>query len=153
MQFLLHEISRPIQQSEDALPILAAKKLGVAPSQILECEIVRKSIDARSRRDLCFKYSLLVRLSQKAGEKLEQKGLRAYAPQEPAPLELGEERLAGRAVVIGAGPCGLFAALLLAQHGFRPLVLERGAKMAQLDAVVQALREKVELNPDSNICF
>ena len=77
MQFLLHEISRPIQQSEDALPVLAAKKLGVAPGQILECEIVRKSIDARSGRDLCFKYSLLVRLPQKAGEKLEQKGLRA----------------------------------------------------------------------------
>lgn len=153
MQFLLHEISRPISQGENALAALAARKLQIDEKQVLGIERLRKSVDARSGRELRFKYSLLVTVNKSAGAELVKKGIKPYAPEPEPPLEPGTEPLAGRVVVVGSGPCGLFAAQLLAERGYRPLVLERGAQMAQREADVQALREKGLLNPESNICF
>lgn len=153
MQFLLHEISRLIEQPEQTLPLLAAKRLGIAPEEIQQVEIVRKSIDARSGRDLRFKYSILIGVSKKCGARLLAKGRQPYLHQELPPLCAGEEALRGSVVVAGSGPAGLFAARLLAQHGYRPLVLERGARMEQREKDVRALSERGELNPNSNICF
>ncbi len=87
MQFLLHEISRPISQGENALAALAARKLQIDEKQVLGIERLRKSVDARSGRELRFKYSLLVTVNKSAGAELVKKGIKPYAPEPEPPLE------------------------------------------------------------------
>ena len=77
-------------------------------------------------------------------------------PYQPKPLPKlipGETKLNHRPVVVGAGPCGLFAALILAEYGLNPLLIERGKPIAQRKNDVALLEAKGVLDGDSNICF
>jgi uncharacterized FAD-dependent dehydrogenase len=71
---------------------------------------------------------------------------------EPEPV-FGKERLKARPVVVGSGPCGLFAALLLAKHGYRPIILERGDGIADRQRAVDRLYKERVLDESSNIQF
>ncbi len=141
-----------------ALKTLAATALGIAQSEIATLEVFKRSFDAR-KADLLVVYIADLALVDPAGEAaLLQRFEKhphiaatpdmAYHPVGRAPANLTE-----RPVVVGFGPCGMFAALLLAQMGFRPIVLERGTTVRQRTKDTWGLWRKNTLKPESNVQF
>ena len=120
-----------LDEPEERLPEKSRERLGVGPEAIARWRILRKSLDARRHDDLHFVYAAEVELPERRASALRRR--RSLGPDvEPfraRALRLaraGPEPLEHRPVIVGAGPAGLFAGYLLAQDGYRPLILERG---------------------------
>lgn len=146
------QIKVPIDHSIQDLHQAAADHLGIAPAEIIAVHVRRQSIDARKRTTLFFVYTLDLELSpetsiQDASLYRTAPDLR-YTPPAPAP-----EKEAPRPVIVGAGPCGLFAALILAQNGYRPLLLDRGREAVERSASVDLFWKTGVLDPESNVQF
>ena len=154
----LTELKLPLDHPEDALPALIVKTLGIQPAELLRHSIYKRSYDARKQK-LLLVYIADVEL---ASPELEQTLLRQFegnphirpAPdQSYHPVARVDNAPAVRPVVVGFGPCGIFAALLLAQMGFKPIVLERGKKVRERTKDTWGLWRKGVLNPESNVQF
>ncbi len=143
------------QTTEDALE-LAKQKLGIAQSKIEKASLVKTSIDAR-RREIFLVCSVAVELSDPSLEAPLVKKLRSpfITLHQEAPLSIsyGETGLQSRPVVVGFGPAGMFAALLLARSGYRPIVLERGAPMEERIGAVEHFWRQGILNTQTNVQF
>jgi len=142
---------------EAELRAAAAVRLGLRPDDIAALRLVRRSLDARKKNAAVFLYSLDVSCADEAGEArvLAQAGAGVSLVEE-LPYRFPVQAAAGQAarpVVVGAGPCGLFAALALAQAGFAPLLLERGQAIEDRARTVDAFWRAGELSPDSNVQF
>ncbi len=138
-----------------SLEELAAAYLQISPRRIRSVRIQRRSIDARKKQELKYVYCLDVEVS---GEKelLRRLGKRGVTETPPAfhpRLKEGSEHLSGRPVIVGAGPAGMFAAFLLARHGYRPLLLERGQPVEKRQRDVEEFWRGGPLNPESNVQF
>lgn len=120
----------------------ASAALGIDPRSVNDLLIIRKSIDSR-KRDI--QINLTVRVAY--GE--DRSAIVKYEKEvfEPLPSD------APQAVVVGAGPAGLFAALQLIRRGIRPVVIERGKDVDSRRLDIAALNRTGEVNPDSNYCF
>jgi uncharacterized FAD-dependent dehydrogenase len=151
------ELKLPIDHPEEALRPALAARLGLEPQALLDFTVFKRSYDARKKNaELCFIYTidfsvadeaaLLARLSD--DKRLTPAPDTRYQPVGQAPQDLAE-----RPLVIGFGPCGIFAALLLAQMGFRPIVLERGKEVRQRTKDTWGLWRKSVLDPESNVQF
>jgi uncharacterized FAD-dependent dehydrogenase len=150
------ELKLPLEHSEDDLKAAILARLGLAPEELLSFGIFRRAHDARRRQQIFFIYSLNVAVQDEAAV------LRRYAgdPQVgPAPdtryrfvarAAPGETR---RPVIIGTGPCGLFAGLVLAQMGFKPILLERGKIVRERTKDTWNLWRRGKLTADSNVQF
>src|SRR4051812_23754488 len=128
MSLKLSNIRRPVEEPESELPAAIARRLKIQPHNIARWRILRKSLDARSRKDLSFVYSVIVDLHEDdahaiRGNPSEVDRFVAQTFDDPEP---GDKPLSGRPVVIGSGPAGLLAGYYLAAKGYRPLILERG---------------------------
>jgi len=131
MPFVLRNINLELDEPEENLLNHVAQRLRVPPTAIRSYSIVHRSLDAR-RKDLRFNYQLEVALNE--SPKAERAHLRRLRPNQadwietPAATEppIGHEPMPNRPIVIGFGPGGMFAALQFAEHGYRPLILERG---------------------------
>lgn len=148
----------------------AAKLLGVRADGIRKLRIVRRSIDAREKNNILFVYTLRVRLHDSITgptaeteeafvKKLRNKNLvREDAVPFTPPVPAEETRAyflseGHRPVIAGAGPCGLFAALILAEAGLKPLVIERGAPAEERVKTLDRFFETGKLDPASNVQF
>lgn len=151
LKIIVREIELKLEEPSACLQKKAAEKLGVDAAELRGLEILRESVDAR--RGVALKYAVAADVGDALGQRLLRRGFAQRKEPEEAPFVPGSQALRGRPVVAGFGPCGIFAALWLARHGYRPIVLERGRDMAGREADFSALRERGVLNPESNICF
>jgi uncharacterized FAD-dependent dehydrogenase len=154
----LTELKLPLDHAEDALLLLIAKTLGIATADIKSTTIYKRSYDARKQK-LLLVYIVDVELHPADSEArlLKQSGnnphIRLAPDQAYYPVAHLDQAPAPRPVVVGFGPCGIFAALLLAQMGFKPIVLERGKKVRERTQDTWGLWRKKVLNPESNVQF
>ncbi|MCX7971191.1 MAG: NAD(P)-binding protein [Negativicutes bacterium] len=131
-----------------------ADRLGWPAESIGDWAVVRQSLDARGDRRPRYVYNVAVRAPAGLFERLPA-GLRVTGvpPGDSQPLTAGDQPLAEPPVVVGAGPAGLLAGWLLAEHGFRPLIVERGLPVGERTAIVQHFWQSGQLDPECNVQF
>ena len=150
----LTEIRLPLDHPEEDLKAAILKRLGIAASDLLDYTLFRRGYDARKRNAIVLVYTVDVAVKNEAA--LLKKNIphvttapdMSYRVVAQAPQGLSE-----RPVVIGTGPCGLFAGLMLAQMGFRPIILERGKAVRERTKDTWGLWRKGKLDPESNVQF
>jgi hypothetical protein len=140
-QLRLTNLRRPITQPEVTLIDEVTDRLGVELADISRWRILRKSLDARSRYDLEYVYSIFVEVPD-GSPALERTaahwGIEYFTPDSFIDPPAGPNGLSHRPVIVGAGPAGILAAYYLAVKGYQPLVLERGYAVKER---VPAIRE------------
>ena len=151
----IRDISLPPEHSIHQLPYEAARMLKVANSKVRGLTIVRRSIDARKKPDIRVMYTVDVRVDGNESKILRQSGckkasLAKIERYKPPRTDLEPDL---RPVVVGFGPAGMFAALVLAMSGLKPIVLERGRDADTRKADVEAFFSTGKLNPKSNVQF
>jgi len=152
---LISGIRLPIRRSEeDALKEARRRLRGVhLLSSDTEFSVFRRSVDARKRDDIAFAYTVLA-----SGSFPEDIFERSYTDISPMPEELpefkeGSELLLERPLIVGAGPAGLFAALLLAENGYRPILIERGGSVKERREATEIFIKTRVLDTECNIQF
>ena len=156
MMLRLTELRLPLEHPPEQLTAAVLLRLGLKPAELLGLHIHKRSPDARKRSAPQFVYGLDLELADEAAVLARFPGDTHVKPtpdmdyrfvaRAPAALSL-------RPVVVGFGPAGIFAALILAQMGFRPLVLERGKKVRERTKDTWDLWRRHELHPESNVQF
>ncbi|MGX9784382.1 NAD(P)/FAD-dependent oxidoreductase [Janthinobacterium lividum] len=156
----LNEVKLPLEHDEAALPAAILARLGIAAADLLGFTVFKRSYDARKRSAVVLIYSLHVEVRNEAAvlARLQHDVHLMPAPDTDYKFVAGGEQVAGhtnepRPIVIGTGPCGLFVALILAQMGLRPLILERGKQVRERTVDTFGFWRKRELNPESNVQF
>lgn len=151
----VNEIKVPLGQGTAGLKDSAAKVLRIRANRIREIRIAKRSIDSRKKDDIRLTYSVDVIVDGDEEEILRHVSApRAFRTEEYA-YQMPEARRNSRfrPVVVGFGPAGMFAGLLLAQAGYRPLILERGGDVDSRMADVEAFWQQRRLNTESNVQF
>ena len=155
------------KQAEKLVRRAASRALNVAPNDIAEIRLLKRSVDARKKHDVHFVATLGVELAggaqaeaaaiEAAAHRKGAANVKAHRPYEPLRVpQVGASRQAQdepRPIVVGTGPAGLFCALFLARAGLRPLVVERGAAVDERMAAVDAFNAGEPLDPHTNIQY
>ncbi len=153
------ELRLPLNHAEDALRPAVLARLKLADAELAQVQVFRRGYDARKKSDIQLVYTLDCTLSDAAADAAVLARFAGDPHVRPTPdtgyhflAQVGEYR-GPRPVVVGFGPCGLFAALILAQMGLRPLVLERGKAVRERTQDTWGLWRERKLNPESNVQF
>ncbi len=146
----LHNVHVRCGATIDEIARAAVVKIGRKDAILEGLRVVRRSIDTRKRPNI--RWSVAVEFEGDAAliAKLPPNEASVVTPVEEETLTAGGEPLRSRPVIIGAGPAGLFAALVLAQNGYRPIVVERGRGIKERNADVAALLGQRRLDTESN---
>jgi hypothetical protein len=152
----LTEIKLPLTHSEDDLKAAILKRLGIVADELIGYTLFRRGFDARKPSAILFIYTLDVEVRN---ETTLLKRLQGTPHISPAPdtryhaVAQAPANLIERPIVIGTGPCGIFAGLVLAQMGFRPIILERGKAVRERTKDTFGLWRQGKLDPESNVQF
>jgi uncharacterized FAD-dependent dehydrogenase len=151
----LNELKLPLDHSDDALKAAIVARLGIDAAALIGYTVFRRSYDARKRSAIMLIYSLDIDTGEEAAvlQRLKHDVHVMTTPDTGYRFVTEAQAHDERPVVIGCGPCGLFAALILAQMGLRPIVLERGKSVRERTKDTFGLWRKRVLNPESNVQF
>lgn len=152
----LTDIQLPLDHPDTAIRAAILKKLNIEDAELLSVAVFRRSYDARKKTAINLIYTLDIETS-KDEQLLKQFHADRNVTSTPDTsyqfVAQANKQAFLRPVVIGTGPCGLFAGLLLAQMGFRPIILERGKAVRERTQDTWGLWRKRELQPESNVQF
>ncbi|MFB9244806.1 NAD(P)/FAD-dependent oxidoreductase [Massilia antarctica] len=156
----INELKLPLDHADVDLREAILARLGIAGADLLGFSVFKRSYDARKRSAIVLIYAIDAEVRDEAAvlARLKHDAHVLPAPDTGYTFVAGGEQLQGhdrneRPVVIGTGPCGLFAALILAQMGLRPLILERGKVVRERTVDTFGFWRKRELNPESNVQY
>jgi uncharacterized FAD-dependent dehydrogenase len=150
----LTELKLPLDHTENDLKAAIIQRLGIAPDELIRYTLFRRGYDARKPAHILFVYTLDAEVKNEAALlKLNIKNVTSAPDTSYHYVAHAPENLAERPVVIGLGPCGIFAGLLLAQMGFRPIILERGKAVRERTKDTWGLWRQGKLDSESNVQF
>lgn len=152
----LTEIRLPLTHEEGELREAIAKKLRIPAQQVLSFTLFKRGYDARKKNNIQLIYTLDVEVANEAellATLSEDPHVRITPDMEYKFVAQAPADLTERPVVIGFGPCGLFAGLVLAQMGFKPIIVERGKEVRERTKDTFGFWRKRTLNPESNVQF
>ena len=150
------ELRLPLDHAADALRPAIVARLGIADSALKNFTVFKRSYDARKKTAVVLIYTIDCELDDEAAVFARLQGQPHIRPTPDTAYHfVGHAHTppARRPVVVGFGPCGIFAALILAQMGLRPIVLERGKEVRERTKDTWGLWRKSVLNPESNVQF
>jgi uncharacterized FAD-dependent dehydrogenase len=153
----ISDLKLSLHHAEEELAAAIRRRLKITPRDLIKYTVARRGNDARDKNDIQLVYTVDVNLRNedavlarfRKDRNVERTPNTAYKFVARAP----EGRTGLRPVVVGAGPCGLFAGLILAQMGFKPIILDRGKVVRERTKDTWGLWRKSVLNPESNVQF
>lgn len=150
----ISNIKLNIDDSIDHVKTKLCKKLNINEKELISFNIFKESIDARKKNNISFVYTVDIEIKNESKFlKYNDKDIKQIESNEYIDVKSGEAELKQRPVVIGAGPAGLFASLLLAQRGYKPILIERGSDVDQRTMDIEKFWAYGELKNDSNVQF
>ncbi|WP_319555834.1 NAD(P)/FAD-dependent oxidoreductase [uncultured Vibrio sp.] len=153
----INEIRLPLDHEEGALLDAITKKLGIPAEKVISFNVFRRGYDARKKTNIQLIYTLDIIVEGDETALLEKFTKDPHVRQTPDMeykfVAKAPENLKERPVVIGFGPCGLFAGLVLAQMGFNPIIVERGKEVRERTKDTFGFWRKRALNTESNVQF
>lgn len=152
----LTELKLPLDHPADALRAAILQRLELKDDELLSVCIFKRSHDARKKHALLLIYAVDIEVKSEAALLQKFRTDRHLAPTPDMAYHFvghAPNRLTHRPIVVGFGPCGIFAALVLAQMGIKPIVLERGKAVRERTQDTWGLWRKHTLNPESNVQF
>ncbi len=156
MTALVSGIRLHLDASEDEAFFAAVSRLRANGIYVTSptCSLYRKSVDARRKEDIHFTCTIAVcgEFADADMKRLKAKGI-SILQDAALPVTYGHAPLTAPPIVVGSGPCGLFCALLLAEHGYCPIILERGADVHERAAAVRRFFSERVLDTETNIQF
>lgn len=159
MKFIINNVKGSLVEGVEVIKKRASAKLGVKEGDLLQFRIIKESIDARRKPDIILVYSVLVEVDvrtsglQNADVRPVEEGIEKGIEEAFSPGMVPDVKLSTRPVIVGCGPAGIFAGLLLAKGGYRPILLERGDEVSRRAEAVQRYWSTGELDCESNIQF
>ena len=151
------DLALPLDHDPEELEAALRRKLGIGAGELVRFSIARRGNDARKKSAIKLVYSLDAVVTDEAAVLARHAGDPHVRPSPDTayrfPVMAPEGWSGPRPVVIGAGPCGLLAALILAQMGFRPIVIERGKAVRERTKDTWGLWRRSVLDPASNVQF
>ncbi|MEK2173901.1 NAD(P)/FAD-dependent oxidoreductase [Vibrio parahaemolyticus] len=153
----INEIKLPLDHEEVALLDAITKKLGIPAEKVISFNVFRRGYDARKKTNIHLIYTLDIIVEGDETALLAKFANDPHVRQTPDMeykfVAKAPENLTERPIVIGFGPCGLFAGLVLAQMGFNPIIVERGKEVRERTKDTFGFWRKRTLNPESNVQF
>ncbi len=155
MAIIINQIPSPLNSDEETVFAAALKSAGIKRSEVREIQIHKTSLDARKRNDIHFVHSVFVRLSDPAAEKriCGKNSRLSYTEESRFEPIISDVQRSGRVVIAGFGPAGMFCGLVLAEQGYKPLIIERGECVEKRTASVNIFWTGGKLNTSSNVQF
>ena len=150
------EIRLPLDHGAAAIEAAVRVRLGIGKTSKLDARVARRGYDARKRSAIVLVYTVDVALEDEAAVLAKFAGdprVKLTPDTTYQPVALAPAMVFKRPVVIGCGPCGLFAGLILAEMGFRPIILDRGKAVRERTKDTWGLWRRSVLNPESNVQF
>lgn len=154
MPIIITQVKASLSQKREAVIAKALKMAGIRENDVESADIHKTSLDARKRDNIFFVHAVSVSLKDKSAEERVaiQKKL-TYSPDCEPDIVKGTTKRNGRPIVVGFGPAGMFCALVLAENGYRPIVLERGADVDERVKKVHSFWTGNELCENTNVQF
>ena len=153
--FIVNNIKLPVNASfEEAFSVAKDRERKAGIYSPRDFRIYRRSTDARRKDAIVFVYSVSFKANgAPRAEKLSRFDISVSSAVEEIKYEIGSLPLTARPVVVGSGPAGIFAALILAERGYFPIVLERGGSVSERLSALECFRKTRILNTETNIQF
>lgn len=159
MPITVRNLRMELSDSEDALLVRVARRLKLPADAIARYAVVRRSLDARRSDDIYYSCNIQLALAEETDERrivsrLHRDDVQFLERTPPPANEVGTDPAPSRPVIVGFGPAGMFAALLLAEHGYRPIVLERGRDVTRRHRdILQRFYRDGDFDPESNLLY
>ncbi|MGH4140463.1 NAD(P)/FAD-dependent oxidoreductase [Clostridium sp.] len=155
MAIKINNLGLDIEEDIEDIKIKAARKMKVSESEIKIFRIAKESIDARKKNNIKFNYSVLVEMDDemKIVARANDKDVKLEEVRYDSEFEFGSKEMKHRPIIVGMGPAGMFAGLLMAQKGYKPLIIERGENVERRTNSIVKFWTRAVLNTESNVQF